>query len=267
MAPNVSEFSYDKLLNDPPRGVMLDSRLVMKNFYNNLDGFLYKIYEYRINGSEYSGCFEVVLLHYKDHDNFPEEHAEMIYGESKNIEHAALEAMSLEIDPIEEIVIARYVVKNINISFDGASVTVERSGKQIKGAYVNPDYARSKITQVVYESIVQKYSILVSDNVQSIDGHSLWAYGVCKWGDVWVYDTNQQSFLCKLPPTGSLPTEATVPWSAVSPISAEGLGKLRQDCYTEGGCASHLVLVLAETNDGTQNECDSEKTPDNVNAV
>ncbi|EDP60028.1 hypothetical protein [Vibrio sp. AND4] len=241
MAPAVI-VDYSKDLCNPPLGVNHKSPLLTKTFFNPVDGDIYEIREYQIVGSSNSGCIEVLVYEYSENDAYTLEYAEQQYKEHGDKLLAAQEALHLDIPPVKVTVVARYVYSDASICFQNPSETLP--GKQIRGAYVHREYTRSKLTKEVYLTILDQYGVLVSDNVQSVDGHGLWAYGVCNWGEVSVYDSNTQLILSRLLPTGSTPDKSIIPWSLTRELQSEDVGKLRDGFWSSGVSLRHLILVL-----------------------
>ncbi|WP_418358372.1 hypothetical protein ACNH6B_04975 [Shewanella basaltis] len=245
MAPAVNG-DYEKDLSTPPQGINHSSIVFQKHFYNPLDSSIYKITEYPIKGSEYRGCVEVHILEFKEGDEYPLEYANEVFLEKKDNVAAANEAIDLGIPHEHELLIARYVYANITIH--EAEGTVE--GKQIRGAFVDNDYAGAKITREVYLTLLSRYGVVVSDSQQSIGGHGLWAFGVCKWGHVQVYNRNENIYLSTLLPNGEEPDKNIKPWS-VKNHEQNSVNKLRNGYWTIEDDLSRLVLVLKKFNTST----------------
>lgn len=241
MAPAVI-VDYSKDLCNPPLGLDRTSPLLTKTFFNPVDGYIYEIREFQIVGSSNSGCIEVVCYEYPEDDDFTLEYADQQYTEHQDKLLAAKEALDLEIPPECETVVARYVYSNASVCFQHPNEVL--SGKQIRGAYVDPEYARAKLTKEVYLTLLDQHGVLVSDNVQSVDGHGLWAYGVCNWGEVSVYDSNTQRILSRLLPTGNTPDQSVIPWSSTRDLQSGDVTRLREGFWTAGVCLRHLILVL-----------------------
>ncbi|EIJ2222172.1 hypothetical protein LIA61_000596 [Vibrio parahaemolyticus] len=241
MAPAVI-VDYSKNLSNPPLGLDRESPQKIQAFFNTMDGFIYEYREYPIKGSSHSGCIEVVCFEYSPEDDFTLEHADTQFSEHGCKYKAAEEALALEIPPEEEKVVARYVYSDAKVCFQNPDETV--TGKQIRGAYVDPEYSGAKLTKEVYLTILEQYDVLVSDNVQSVDGHGLWAYGVCNWGEVSVYDSKTQRILSRMLPTGTSPDQGVVPWSTTVGLKTDDVARLRNGFWTSGVCLRHLILVL-----------------------
>ncbi|MEM6188296.1 hypothetical protein [Shewanella scandinavica] len=238
MAPAING-GYAKDLSTSPQGIERSPIIYQKYFFNPLDSSLYKMTEYHIKGSEYRGCIEVHELVYGAGDGYALEYAKFIFDEKNDNIAAAVEAISLGIPTEQEKLIARYVYSNILIH--EADETVE--GKQIRGAYVDSEYEQAKITREVYLTLLNRYGTLVSDSQQSVKGHLLWAYGVCRWGSVRVYDRNEKAFLSTLSHEGDEPENGIAPWSVIN-IEKNDTTELRRGYWTIEDDLSRLVLVL-----------------------
>ncbi|MEF1312360.1 hypothetical protein QTO01_20080 [Vibrio mytili] len=236
---------YSKDLCNPPLGLDRESPIHVKAFFNPIDGFVYEYREFSIKGSSNSGCIEVVCFEYSPEDDYTLEYADEVFQKHGCKYRAAEESLALGIPPVKETVTARYVYSDAKVCFQNPDEIL--FGKQIRGAYVDAEFARAKLTKEVYLNLLDRYGTLVSDNVQSVDGHGLWAFGVCNWGEVSVYDSKTQRILSRMLPNGVTPDHGIVPWSTMSDLKANDLSKLREGFWTSGVCLRHLILVLRKT--------------------
>ncbi|MBD8515199.1 hypothetical protein IFO68_21195 [Photobacterium sp. CAU 1568] len=236
MAPAVIP-DYSKALDQPVQGLL--ANIFEQYFYNDMDGNLYRLEICPIKGSTYSGAVIVYKLNYAKGDEYPEYYAGKVFSESQCKISAADEALKLGIPYESEIQIARYVFKDMDIEMDSGRI----SGKQIRGAFVDPDYEGVHITKHVYLTLMEQHGTVISDFTQSIAGHKLWAFGVCKWGVVKLYDDNQKQMLVELLPRGDTPVNGVIPWSA-STLTAQEQEALRKG-HWELGNLRHIVLVLS----------------------
>ncbi len=247
MAPALTFTGYSKDFSQRPFGLLNHPVIFTKSFFNEISGYIYTLREYAFSeGCEYTSCVEVSVLDYDPRDAYTLEHAQALYESGYDRYSAAAEALDLGIPPLCETVVARYVFKDIEVKYSDSVVKI---AKQVKGAHVSKEYSREHITTYVYSLMQREYSLVVSDNVQSVEGHALWAYGICKLGQVLVYDSQQQKFLSKLLPTGNVPDKGVIPWSI--PYDANSLpssiSRLRQGFYTTSTSLNHLVFVLENT--------------------
>lgn len=149
--------------------------------------------------------------------------------------------LALTFSPENVTIIARYVYKDKKVNYENEEII----GKQIRGAYVANDHTLAKLTTVVYKYLRDKYNLLICDNTQTVDGHKLWAFGVCKWADVDVYDCHKDMIVAKLPQAGNLPDNNIVPWSISVPfLPIDKSDSLRQGFWASGVDLHHIVLLI-----------------------
>ncbi|PSU07106.1 hypothetical protein C9I92_15235 [Photobacterium ganghwense] len=237
MAPAITQV-YSKALDEEVQGLLPSTYDC--HFYNAIDGFLYRLEIRAIERSMYTGAVIVYKLNYAEGDEYPEEYAEEAFSESQCKFKAAEDALALGIPVHNEQCVARYIFRDMEVTLGEENVV---SGKQIRGAYVDPEFQASSITKHVYLTLLEQHGTLISDHTQSIAGHKLWAFGVCKWGVVKVYDSDNKKVLVDLLPGGDSPVNGVVPWSAEG-LEQPDLDQLREGHWALGNFR-HLVLVLS----------------------
>jgi hypothetical protein len=213
------------------------------HFFNEVDLSIYKLVELKNNeGSDFSGCIELFKYEFNDLAD------EVILARRDDLKIDDLDAfemadalLELTFSPEKITRIARYVYKDKKVNYENEEIL----GKQIKGAHVADDHTLVRLTTVVYKYLRDKYNLLICDNTQTADGHKLWAFGVCKWADVDVYDCHKDMIVAKLPQAGNLPDNNIVPWSISVPfLPIDTIDSLRQGFWTSHVDLHHIVLLI-----------------------
>jgi hypothetical protein len=211
------------------------------HFYSQLDQTIYELVELNsLSGSAFSGCVELFEYKYNPTaENVIIDEAGHQLEQTSDIYQVAENLLKLGFDPDTRKRIARYIFKDKEIIYDGLDVI----GKQIKGAYIEDNNAVLGLSTIVYRYLRDKYDLLICDNMQTVNGHQLWAFGVCKWANVQVYDCYQNLVVSQLSPTGDVPDGNIIPWS-IPYLSIEKMEMLRKGFWTDQGNLNHIVLLI-----------------------
>ena len=193
MAPHITFEEFDKKLESLPIYFDQNQPIESKYFFNRTDSLIYKLTEFKaLPGSEYSGCIELRCCFFNEMaQDSAQCVAEDILTQTNDAFLAAQEALDIGLDIENEEFVGIYLFKDIIIKDSNGDLI----GKQIKAARIDDDYGGAKVTKKVYSYIANKYKVLVCDNTQTPDGHSLWAYGVSKWGKLKIYNVISQEFV------------------------------------------------------------------------
>lgn len=188
MAPNICS-EYGKDLYDIEEVIPKTSKLKETIFL--LRNRIYKVVEYTISDSTtLSGSLQIffydfgtslddVYAYCTDNDDYSDD--EKIRG-----------ILALRL-PFDLKIIARYSFVDLCLSINGS----RKFGKQIKGAFVDPDHASIGLTTYAYKYLFHSYNLLISDNQQTLEGYGLWLDGVSSWSRVLVYDIQGNEVICE----------------------------------------------------------------------
>ncbi|HEO1772954.1 hypothetical protein [Acinetobacter baumannii] len=207
------EDNYQKPLQPLPLEFDIEKPIETRFFYNQVSGYIFKFTEFKGNpGCDYSGCIEIYYCHYNEMalsaiDAVTEDYSDPF--------EAAAMVFAVGLDYEYEKLIGRYTYKDF--TFKDKEET--KFGKQIRGAYVEPEYQQYKLATFIYKFLAKKYSHLISDNHQTHQGHKLWVLSVLKWGKVRAYDCLEQKFIGSFDPID--PSEDFKPWSIPFNFPAE----------------------------------------------
>ncbi|WP_026959856.1 hypothetical protein [Aliagarivorans taiwanensis] len=194
MAPIVLEDPYHKQLDSQPEGLKTHNERwrVLER------GVLYQIDEYFLPGNVfYTGYYAVTRVMLEDwHEQLLDDIAADCDTDAF-IEFERQTGEDLDALPRSDVV-ARFAYKRCIVPIP--LISSEAPGKQICGAYVDPEYQASGIARRVYQLIVSSGFALVSDNQQTLPGALLWAAGTFNWYPDNVHilkqDQHQLSYLC-----------------------------------------------------------------------
>lgn len=244
MAPHINFEEFNKKIEPLPVYFDYEKPVVITYFFNNVDGLIYELTELRaLPGTEYSGCIEIKCCIFNEMAQDSATYvAEEILENSNDPFLAAQEALNVGLDIEEKEFAAIYLFKDIVIKNNGNDVV----GKQIKAARISDDYAEFGVTKRIYSYIAKKYSVLVCDNTQTPNGHSLWAYGISKWGELKIYNVMTQKFVGVFNREEESPD--IKPWSVPFNYPMQDENKFRKNvCEITDLTYYHLVLVLVAT--------------------
>ena len=188
MAPNIC-IDYNKELYNIAEVVPNTSAINEKTFI--LRNRLYKIVEYKIvNSTSYTGSVQIFFYDFAD--SLEDVYAYIEDNSDFSDEQKIKGILALRL-PYDFLLIARYTFTDLRISIEGN----RKLGKQIKGAYIDSDHSSIGLTTYVYKYLFNTYQLLISDNEQTLDGYSLWLYGVSSWNRVLVYDIQEDEVICE----------------------------------------------------------------------
>lgn len=207
------EDNYQKPLQSLPLDFDYEKPIETRFFFNHFSGRMFKFNELKGNpGCEYSGCIEVFYCHYNE---WAENAVIAVAEDCDDPYEGASRALEAGLDYEYERLIGRYTFKDFTFQ-DQEEI---KSGKQIRGAYIDEDFQQYKIATLIYKFLAKKYSHLISDNHQTRQGHKLWVLSVLKWGKVRAYDCLEQKFIGSFDPID--PSEDFKPWSIPFNFPAE----------------------------------------------
>lgn len=205
-----------------------------KSFYNHREGFIFRLQEVNaLSGSEYCGCVEIYACNFNEMalngiNDVTEDFLDPFEAASK-----ALEAF----EPDSETLIGRYTFKNFKLEGDCI-------GKQIKGAFVHPEYQQSGISSFTYRYLTKKYGFLVSDNNQTYKGHMLWTLSILKWGVIKIYDCVEERYIGMIDYTQNpCPIK---PWSVPYNFPMQNEKFLREDMCDRTDVEYHHIVLVAD---------------------
>ncbi|MGJ0578476.1 hypothetical protein ACR71G_10335 [Xenorhabdus bovienii] len=237
MAPNLIS-SYSKDLSKKPSYV---SKSVIDEYYHLSleDDDLLKITEYALVGSEYHFYSDIIYMGCTT-SGFYSEHAENLRECKYCTDQIIEELLSLDMhEPSEDILIGRIAYNDFNFVEHGLAKT----GKQIKGVYIDTDFQGAGIASSIYGSLLSKHEHIVCDNIQSLSGGSLWASKLIKLGEVRIYDVAKKTFSDVLTPHG-IGMNGIIPWSAIDLPFSE-LSKWGEKPLSTESC-HHIVNIISK---------------------
>ncbi|GAB7269923.1 hypothetical protein DZS_13160 [Dickeya ananatis] len=142
--------------------------------------------------------------------DFIEEEIERLRDEGFTDEDVVSQIINLDmIDDDTSIVIARFAYDNFDFIDRGGN---QAKGKQIRGAFVNPQKSGVGLAGQVYRQLVIMHRHLACDNTQTEYGAALWATTVRDVvGRVDIYNATLQQYVEELG-GGGLGVNGCVPW-------------------------------------------------------
>ncbi|EJB8458673.1 hypothetical protein MW365_003523 [Acinetobacter baumannii] len=237
MSPSLlPEDNYQKFLTPLPLEFDYENPIETRFFFNRVPGLIFKFVELKGKpGCEYSGCVEVFYCHYNE---MAENAVLAVTDDYSDPYEAAAKVFEAGLDYESEKQIGRYTYNDF--TFKDQEET--KFGKQIRGAYVEPEFQQLKLATFIYKFLVKKYSHLISDNHQTHLGHTLWVLSVIKWGKVKAYDCHEHKFIGSFDKID--PTEGFKPWSIPYNFPAENEKFLIMDfCVRTDVPLANVVLI------------------------
>lgn len=205
------------------------------------DGGLFRADEYLITGGDYQYYLDVYSVACTTPDFYVDHGSDLL---DSNIHQQDIVNTLLELDMEDELAtkrVGRIAYKDFNFhDDDGAVVTA----KQIKSAVIEPDFRGAGLASNIYRMLTEKHECLVCDNVQSIDGGSLWASSILAIAQVRAYDIQKKKFIDILGRYG-LGINGAVPWSCHM-LKAEEIERWGRN-YSKETC-HHIVNVISKNN-------------------
>jgi hypothetical protein len=242
VAPEIISDTFSKPTT--PQEIYFDYKNPIKttHFYNVIDTYIYKLVELKSkDGSDFSGCVELFKYEFNDAVDIVLEEQMSQLDEDQDLYAAAEMFLNQGFSPDKTTITARYVYKNKTVLYENEEI----EGKQIKGAYIMDGTLAVGLTRFVYRYLRDKYGILISDNIQTADGHRLWAFGVCKWAEVCIYDCYLNKIVARLPKEGIVPENGIIPWSIKIPfLPIDKTDFLRKGFWIDQGSLHHIVLLI-----------------------
>lgn len=231
------EENYQKPLHNLPLEFNYEKPAESRYFFNPAFGGLFKFNELKgTPGCEFSGCLEVFYCHVNDMALDGISAVALDYDDPYE---GAKEALNAGFDIEHEKLIGRYTFKDFVFQDDDGQRKV---GKQIKGAFIHPDFKQYKIATLLYKYLTKKYHYLISDNNQTYQGHILWVLSVLKWGKVKSYDCVEERFISAYDPNDNPPDFK--PWSVPYNFPMDLEHHLRADlCVRTNTPLTNVVLI------------------------
>lgn len=196
MAPSLISGNYAKDLSKAPSlsGGFFHSRT--HEFIIPDDTAIYRIVETTYDKADYKNIAEVYELAFHSLD-FIEEHIDVLrkHGASDEDVVKAIIELGME-DEEKSVVVARFAYDDFMFLDQSRQ---QASGKQIRGAYVDPQKSGAGLAGQIYRQLVLIYGHLVCDNTQTEFGAALWAGTIRDVvGRVDIYDCTAQQYLQEL---------------------------------------------------------------------
>ncbi|MBE8597932.1 hypothetical protein [Xenorhabdus sp. BG5] len=238
MAPDLND-SYTKNLSIKPYSIREE---VIEKFYHlSMGGDLLEVIEYLLIGGDCHNYIEIIRLGCSTEEYYKECAFEMRdsgHNDSEIINYLlALDMRNTDDDDL----IGRIAYSDFDFYENG----IKKTGKQIKGAFISPEYHMAGLGRALYKSLVLKHEHLICDNIQSIAGGSLWASGMIKLADVRVYDTVKREFIDRLD-KGGVGVGGIKPWSATR-LPMRELSRWEPNSISHDSC-HHIVNIISKDN-------------------
>ncbi|MBS9437117.1 hypothetical protein EAE91_08000 [Photorhabdus noenieputensis] len=236
MAPDLND-SYIKDLSRKPD--CIKEEIVEKFYHLSKDGDLLEVIEYLLSGGEYHYYIGIIRLGCFTEDYYKSQSLEMLdsgYDEQEIIQYLIDLDMN---NPDEDELIGRIAYNDFNFYDDG----IKKTGKQIKGAFISPDYQAAGLGRSIYRRLVLKHNHIICDNIQSVAGGTLWASGIIALADVRVYDTMRHKFIDVLT-EGGIGINGVKPWS-VTHLSMSELSRWEPNSMSHD-CCHHIVNIISK---------------------
>ncbi|CAP02677.1 hypothetical protein ABSDF3409 [Acinetobacter baumannii SDF] len=145
------EENYQKPLHNLPLEFNYEKPAESRYFFNPVFGGLFKFNELKgTPGCEFSGCLEVFYCHVNDMALDGMSAVALDYDDPYE---GAKEALNAGFDIEHEKLIGRYTFKDFVFQDDDGQRKV---GKQIKGAFIHPDFKQYKIATLLYKYLTKR---------------------------------------------------------------------------------------------------------------
>lgn len=241
MAPSLIGDNYSKDLSRLPLSPGGSS--VSNIFYALIeDDTLLRITEHTYAFGDYQ--FYAVVERLGSYDrNFFHEEVQRLRTDEKQTDEQIIEhllSMNME-DSIFTKVIGRFAYQDYTFTERDGSCVV---GKQIKGAFLEPDSAGQRIAGIVYTQLIKEYDYLICDNSQTVYGAILWAFTMRLIGRVDIYDSVKQEFVEELGEKGT-GVNGFIAWD-IGSLLPKNLGRWTPYPYDpDNGSCYHIVHVIS----------------------
>lgn len=204
------------------------------------EGGLFRAHEYLLSGGEYQYYLDVYSVGCSTLDFYIEYGSSLLddYVHQANVVNTLLN-LNME-DESKTTLIGRVAYQDFNFIESKQSIS-ENTGKQIKSVIIGNDFRGAGLARSIYRILIEKYQYLVCDNIQSIDGGSLWASSVLSIGKIRVYDTKIKKFIDTLGKRG-LGISGFAPWSCQSLTASQIVEWGRP--YNQDAC-HHIVNIIS----------------------
>lgn len=238
MAPDLVD-SYSKNLNIKPAST---SEKEVDRFYHlSTDGDLLEVIEYILEGSDFDFYIEISKVNCTDNELFRELALDMLdSGDTEDYITGYLLGLEMIDDGEDVELVGRIAYNEFTFNKDSSI----KSGKQIKGAFIAPDYRSGGLGRSIYKRLVYKHSHIICDNIQSVAGGTLWASGIVTLADVEIYDINSGKIIGVLG-DNFVATNGFKPWSAVNIKSLNSLDRWDANSLSEDSC-HHIVNIISK---------------------
>ncbi|MDT0178149.1 hypothetical protein Q9R34_19175 [Enterobacter sp. BRE11] len=243
MAPTVISGSYAKDLSKSPSlsGGFFHSRT--HEFIVPDDTIIYRIVETTYDKADYHHVAEVYELAFHSPD-FIEDQIDTLRDDGASDDEVVKEIMALGMeDDQNSVIVARFAYDNFDFLDQNQRPA---SGKQIRGAFVDPQKAGAGLAGQIYRQFVLIYGHLVCDNTQTEYGAALWAGTIRDVvGRVDIYDTGAQKYIEEL---DDLATGAKgfIPWDLSTATYPHVFQMSRWKNYPfQIKSCRHIVLIVS----------------------
>lgn len=241
MAPVVVGDLFAKDLSKPP---LLSGGFFVSNVRHFVipdDVRVFRLTEKTYSGADFQYIADVEILGFHSADFIEQEIDNMrAQGDSDEsiIEHI------VELDMFDDslnIPIARFAYNDFNfVDRDGNPAL----GKQIKGAFVDPEQSGVGLAGFIYLQIVYMYKHLICDNTQTEYGAALWASTMREnIGVVDIYDASRHKFVDELGEKGR-GVNGFTPWELHPAATQLKLNRWKVYPFNVQSCY-HIVLIIS----------------------
>jgi len=197
---------YDKELEKAFK--CTSAQMLHEFFHVSDDTDLFRLSEYRAQGAYYPYYVVGELLESIDPAYQATEVRRLkTAGESPSSIATQIEALKLHVgQPVTQVFRVAYTDLSFIDKAQNPAIC-----KQIRGVYTQPEYQGARLASTVYSYLIDKYTYLACDHMQTILGATLWAISMRKRGTVEIYDTTNACFIEELG-NGAVGVRGFVPW-------------------------------------------------------
>lgn len=237
--PDIFQKSYSKTLSDDiaPASKYTYSRSF---FLEDHEGNIFRLDEFDVSESMYGHFLNLYVFEIEE---WVKEHildgldraAEQIDSPRDLLDYIQNTLLKSALDDAH---IGRFVYSDMEIRHGDETIV----GKQIKGAYINPEYSKAGLGLEIYKVILDNYGCLISDNRQSFAGCGFWAERLSMEFNVYVYDVEQKKVLDLFESKDNGYICSLAPWG-VSELNVKGILRIQEaQIPTTQDRRSHIVL-------------------------
>ncbi|WP_369790189.1 hypothetical protein [Rouxiella sp. WC2420] len=242
MSPSLIGDNYAKdlsMLPSFPGGSFVSNTI---NFLSPDDVIIYRLTETTYDGADFDHIAVIEELGFHSSD-FISDHIDELRED--NVEDEIIVQTILNLDMVDDSltkIVARFAYDNFLFKNRDDE---DDLGKQIRGAYVGPEYAGAGLAGQVYRQLAILHRHLVCDNTQTTFGAALWAGTVRNVaGRVDIYNAALNQYVEELD-NGAIGVNGCVPWD-IGKLNPGNLGKWAQ--YPFNATINHcyyLVLIIS----------------------